>query len=135
MTEGLADLELLSRMALDRDLARLKVLAETVRERRSDVEKLTRAKAESSGAMAGLDPVEAFAGPVARDHLWRDWLRGEHLRRQSELARAMADLEAQRMVARVAFGRAETLRQLREADLLERRQAALRRGRNSAGIG
>lgn len=135
MTGRLADLEALSRVALDRDLAHLKELADTVRERRSAVEQLARTKAESSGALAGLDPNEALAGPAARDHLWRDWLRREHAWRQTELARAMADLEAQRMVASVAFGRAEALRQLRESEIVERRRAATRRDGKYADIG
>ncbi|SMH42903.1 hypothetical protein [Maritimibacter sp. HL-12] len=135
MTRGLADLEALSRMVLDRDLADLKTLAKAVGKCRSEVEELARARAESAGVVAGHDPGEGLVGLSARDLLWRDWVRREHALRQSELARAMADFEAQRVVASKAFGRADALRQIRDTESVERRHAANRRSRKFADMG
>jgi len=135
MTAALADLEVLTQMVLDRDLARLKELAQCVSECRSAVTEIAQARSERAGALAGSDVSEDLAGLMGRDLVWRDWLREEHSRRQAKLARALADFEAQRIMASEAFGRAEALRHLREAEVAERRLAMTRRRPDQDNMG
>jgi len=135
MTAALAELEALSRIVLDRDLALLKELAQTVSECRSAVAEIAHARSERTGALAGSDVSVDLAALMARDQLWQDWLRREFARRQAKLARALADFEAQRMTASEAFGRAEALGHLREAEVTERRLATMRRSPNPDDVG
>ncbi|GGD22848.1 hypothetical protein [Sinisalibacter lacisalsi] len=127
MKSGLADLEVLTTMVLDRELARLRELAEVVRQRQRAVADLAEASKDRSAALLREDGAGDLAALNGRDPLWQAWLHRERDQRQAAVARAMAEMEAQRLLAGRAFGRADAVRQMRRAEIATKREVATRR--------
>ncbi len=127
MGKDLEELEKTTKLILDHELAQLRALSEAVAACRAGLAELGQAQSKRAVTLAQSGGADDAAYLTGRDGVWQKWLQDERSRRQAEVARALADLEAQRLVARRAFGRADAFREIKALDAAERKRNGLRR--------
>lgn len=127
MTEELAELGRVTRLVLDAELARLRDVTAEVAVLRVQIAELDAALRDRTSVLSQGERVDC-AHLAGRDGPWLDWVAGRKRALNAVLAEAAARREAQRVVARRAFGRAEALSGLllrNDADLRQRQARRL----------
>ena len=131
MSRELHSLEALTGMTLDAGLAPLKAISDGIRAGQAQIaalEERCATRAAVVNAQAGAPDPALLAGQDAR---WLGWVQAERARINSEIAEAASRREAQRVVARRAFGRVEAIGALSRWSADEARRLAARRAMNA----
>ncbi|MCX7646888.1 MAG: hypothetical protein N2Z62_16530 [Rhodobacteraceae bacterium] len=120
----------LARLVLDSELVALRRRQEALARTQARLADLATA-VERQAAIVAQDLEAPVAGPVhAR---WGAWVEVRRIELNRQLAVERAEAEAARQAARDAFGRAEALRGMLEAETKAARKAALERARRRGG--
>lgn len=132
MTAELAEMARVTQLVLDAELARLKDVTAEVAALRAAIAELDDALQTRSAALVdGAD--DDCARLSGRDGPWQAWVATRKRALNAALAEAAARREAQGVVARRAFGRAEAVAGLRQAADAERAQRLVRRNAEGSG--
>lgn len=127
MRRDLQDLEALTRMVLDAELAKLRAASTEVAAHRAKIAALNAEvaiRAQSVKAAAeGLD----LASSLGQDARWLSWVMQKKKELNAEMSRAAAALEAQQQKAKHAFGRVEAVSGLRQKERDAQRVTEARR--------
>jgi len=130
MSGALRSLEEITAMVLDAELARLRQLSDELALLRAEAAELAARARARRETLAADGPDLAFG--TGRDALWLGWIARERARLNSEIAQLAARREAQRLIARTAFGRVEAIRGLERRAIDVRRLEQMRKLMNEA---
>lgn len=127
MSKDLERLEALTRMTFDAELAKLRASAEALVALQAEVGALNKQLRDRGRGLQEAPEGWDFARGFGQDARWQVWITQEKRRLNLAIASKAAEMEAQKRVAKRAFGRLDAIAGLREKASADRKVAAARR--------